>query len=510
MSSSDQIENIDKTPRSLINLLLSLTIVVHLISNLFGLPLVKFSYLFFVVFLILQIITSDSKKIIFPFIIFSLFEGQGRVIWGYSAWARIIFDILMVFIIVKNAIRNKKLLAWGKLPNTLSILFILHFLWFFIELFNPSGAGLLPSFATSKFYIFPILLFFYFLDIPLSSKDVFFQRNVLSFIFVIIALSIIVIIQDSNQEAFMEQMSSHYTNLFEKYKIFQDYAFRPWGTSFVPGGMGTLFFGTVGFILLFKPKVLVQKPAPVLLLHFIKYICLSSMFYCLFIGEVRSATIKFVGIVAFVELWNFFKGGKKFKKIIGLISIVIISMFSSNYLSNSDLLSDLNYEKEIGRWTELEKEGVGSQRSGFWKITDAIQQKVNFPLGFGLGMTTNFLPAFQARRKMDVQTPMHHYWNMDNLFMFLLLELGIGALFYGGAIIFIFVSSLSKLMYAFKHVEKDVFRDISVAAGTIFFIFIGNWGAVGIPYNPESFFFWFWVAVLYNMISRTKESSKAA
>jgi len=500
------LDKLAKKPPSAVKFMLWMTALVHLIANMFGLPLVKFSYIIYVFLLFILINSKDIKDSLFPFIIFSLFEGQGRVLWGYAPWARIIFDVLLAFMVLKRAIKSKKLWNWDFLPNILNVLFILHFVWFFIELFNPLGASLMASFATSKFYIFPILLFFFFLDLPLSSRDIFLQRNILALIFVMLSLSLVIIIQDSGSELFMEQMNSNYINLFEKYKVFTDYAFRPWGTSFAPGGMGTLLFGSVGLILLFNPRVLAEPSAYRVVLFLLKYICLLLMFYCLFVGEVRSATIKFVGIILFVELWNFFRSGKKFKKVMGSIFILSIITFLSTTSNKMEYLSDYDYENEIGRWTKLEKEGVGGQRSSFWKIADAVQKKVNFPLGFGLGMTTSFLPAFEAKRRQIIQTPRHYYWNMDNLFMFLMLELGIGAIFYGGAILFVFLSSISQFFYGLRFFPKEEFKEISIATATVLFIFIGNWGAVGIPYNPESFFFWFWVAILFKTTKKVKDS----
>lgn len=481
-----------------INLLVYLTLTFHFLGNFIGLPYVKFTYLLFVALVYLLIFTQKPSKVFWSFIVFSLIEGQGRVLWGYAAWSRIIFDISLVILIIRSAILDKQLWTWDKLPSFLNIMFILHFIWFGIELFNPQAAGFFPSFATSKFYIFPILLFFYYLRNPFDINDTAVQRKLVLIVITLIAVTYVTIVQDIGKEDFLGGISSNYLNLFKKYSIFQDYAFRPWGTSFVAGGMGTFYYNMVGFVFLLHPKKLARHLPGQMILNFLKVTCLGLMSYSCFIGEVRSATIKFFCIIALIGFFRFLASKFKFKSIIILLLIFLSAYSLKNSFNYEMILGDRDFDAEIGRWSKLADEGVGSQRSGFDSVLNLVTDRVKSPLGFGLGMTTSFLPAYEAQRKANIGTTRSDYWNLDNLLVSLVLELGVGAVFYASALMFITFSLISILYHCLKRNFINTYLKVSIAVSTVVLIIIGNWGAVAIPYNPESFFFWFWVAFAYN------------
>ena len=124
-------------------------------------------------------------------------------------------------------------------------------------------------------------------------------------------------------------------------------------------------------------------------------------------------------------------------------------------------------------------------------------------------MTTNFLPAYEVTRRSAIGTAPTDYWNLDNLLAALVLELGVGAIFYASAIFFIVFSLLSILYHCLKRNLIPAFLKISIPVSTVLFIVIGNWGAVAIPYNPESFFFWFWVAFAYNEYQKAESLDQA-
>ena len=92
-------------------------------------------------------------------ILFSFFEGQIRILLGYNPIARILFDILLVIGILRVFIIEKKFYESKNIPPLILWLIILHIAWWVLELFNPLGAGVFPSFATAKYYIFPFFCF---------------------------------------------------------------------------------------------------------------------------------------------------------------------------------------------------------------------------------------------------------------------------------------------------------------------------------------------------------------
>lgn len=482
----------------LVELLLYAIVLVHLMGNFLAMPFVRYSYLAMCGLIMLGVFVFKPQQIIWYFILFSLFEGQGRILWGYAPWSRIIFDITLVGVVLKSIIIKKKVWDKSRLPLYMNIFISFHFVWFMIELFNPNGAGVLASFATSKFYIFPFLLFFYYLNNPLDISDIKSQRKILFILLVLGSLAALTIIQDNNGEEFMRSMSANYGNLFKKFAVFEGYAFRPWGTSFLPGGMGTFYYMTVGFCFLFRPHLISRQFINVLILKAIKYLVLLLFLYSSFLGEVRSATLKVISIAASAMVFRFLGSGRKFRNVMGVATVAFIIFIGASNFNVDRYVADLDLYSAMNRWTSLAEEGVGAQRGGFDQALGWLSDKMESPLGYGLGMTTSFLPAFAARRRNIVGKQEHDFWNMDNFFVFLILELGVGAIFYMLIIFSSLLASLSMSFHAIKRRMMFEYSIITISASTILWVIVGNWGAAALAYNPESFFFWFWVALAFN------------
>ena len=93
--------------------------------------------------------------------------------------------------------------------------------------------------------------------------------------------------------------------------------------------------------------------------------------------------------------------------------------------------------------------------------------------------------------------------------MALLMELGLGAFFYYGVLFLsVFYIGHKMLLYAQRKVDSEALSLIKVCFISIIVIIIGNWGREGIPYNPESFFFWFWVSQAFYQVRRTQEKAR--
>jgi len=172
-------------------------------------------------------------------------------------------------------------------------------------------------------------------------------------------------------------------------------------------------------------------------------------------------------------------------------------------------LDDEAFVGAIDRYDQLAQEGVGAQRSGVMEVFNHLLEKVEFPFGFGLGMTTGYSSAFQEKREqmIAVGSRQADYWSLDNLYAFLFLELGVGGIFYIG---FLF-SILSRLVMAVVNLVKK--RDprvieIGVAFSMMLILLAGDWGAVSIPFNPISFSLWLWVAIGLRKINLGREEEK--
>ena len=127
--------------------------------NFLGFPALKYIYLIHVSLTIFSIIAFEFNQI-FPIIMTLFFiEGQGRILWEYNDWARIIFDSLVFAAVMKIFIVRKKVVDFRKVPTPLIVIIALHFLWFLVEFTNLYSLSAFSVLASSKVYIYPLLFF---------------------------------------------------------------------------------------------------------------------------------------------------------------------------------------------------------------------------------------------------------------------------------------------------------------------------------------------------------------
>ncbi|GAB4011669.1 MAG: hypothetical protein Fur0010_06460 [Bdellovibrio sp.] len=302
---------------------------------------------------------------------------------------------------------------------------------------------------------------------------------------------------------FLNSLSPNYSSLFKKYEFFQGAVFRPWGTSFIAGGFSIFYYLLFGLVFIYG----LDKDGHGRIRARFEYVLLMIFiligFFVLFISQVRSALLKTLLVI----LLGFSSGFLKTKFLIRRLLLVFVSIaivFASSFvfirtLPFLDAAFDLDHA--IGRFSALsDTEEVAGARFGPDEVFKIITEGVEYPLGFGLGMTTNFLPDFQAARetrKLDID--LSRFWSGDNLIVFFFLELGLGALF----ILFSYVSFpyylFSLSIEALKSRTRSEYFIIAIAFVQAFVIVLGNWGAASIVYNPESFFFMFWVGLGFNV-----------
>jgi hypothetical protein len=478
----------------------------NILFNLLGLPYVKVAFLGQTILLAIMIVTSGQKLSFWAMVIFSLFEGQGRVIMGYNILFRLLFDILIGLLVIRAVIGQKKLINREVIPNYLTIGIFLHFVWFILELFNPNGAGMIPGLVTSKIYIFPFLLFFYFQNLSIDFMEDKEQKFILLFCIILFFSALIVLAQAQSDESFIYGISMNYSNLFAKYKNFTGNVYRPWGTSFGPGGMGPLFFQTLPFVLLFKPRAIFPKSPPAYAsLVLLKWTTFAVLAFASFVGQVRSATLKFFLVFAFFIACKFLGSKLKFKKVVFALSFVLIGTLTLPFTSKVLESSNISIDGAVARYEGLVESGGLANRATFDLFMNLFEERVEFPFGYGVGMTAGFLPDFEERRKKHVNIPKHWFWSHDNLFLFLFLELGVGAFIYLFILFSVNLSLISRWITLLRWKELTAFSVLSSCAITVFVITVFNWGAVGIPFNPESFFFWFWAGMGFNIYKLTKD-----
>lgn len=480
--------------------------LINILFNIVGLPAVKYVFIFQAFLVLIYILVGREKDLIWVFMSFCLFEGQGRVLWGYGVIFRLLFDLLLGLMIIKGIVVNRKLVDRRVIPNYLLLGIILHFIWFILELFNPMGPNLFGAIATSKYYIFPFFLFFFFQMYPLDLTEEESQKRIRGILILYILSAVLVIIQNNLGIDHLKKISPLYLNLFVKFEQFSGKAFRPWGTSFGPGGMSTFFYTMFGILFIYNPGILAGKNvAKQAISSFMKWSGFGLVIFASFISQVRSATLKttmiFVGMLGLKFIGSRLKAKRAVTAFLMLVAVGIASpMLSFDFSS-----TDLNIDKTVERWSELSKKGITGNRASFDLFMSQVDARVEWPLGYGLGMTQGFLPDYGQRRKEHIDLPGYYFWHLDNLIFFLLLELGAGAFIYLYILVALNISLLSRMITLLRWKEITAFSVLAVCYSSILTMTVFCWGAVAIPFNPESFFFWFWSALGFNVFVRVKE-----
>lgn len=478
----------------------------NILFNFLALPIVKWIYLGQLLTLFISLFLGKRENILWLFVLFSFFEGQGRVLWGYNQVFRLIFDIFLALMVLKELSRSKKVLDREILPNYLIVGIFLHFIWFIIEIFNPNGPSFFGALATSKYYIFPFFLFFLFKSFDFDFSKAIFQKKLQDCLFIFILIGILVLVQTINGEEHIFAISDYYQSLFPKYKNFVGPNFRPWGTSFLPGGMGTYFYCFIGFLLLYRPKSVYKGNVPKMAMgSLFKWGGLGIILYASFLGQVRSATLKLVGICALFFFLKFIGSRLKARRAIMVMLFGVFLGLIAPFVSGPTLDEDDYSSKSIERWEGVLSTDMLNHRAGMDLFIDTLEKKVELPFGYGLGMTQSFLPDFAARRRQYVNADPTLFWHLDNLMMFLFLELGFGALIYLFIIVSVLISLFSRLFTLMRWREMTAFSILCASCASTLVIVIFNWGAVGLPFNPESFYFWVWSALGFSTFYFTKK-----
>ena len=473
---------------------------IHIILNFLGASYLKFFYLFEVIIFILYAIRFRWDDLFFMTFIFFTIEGQGRIIWHYHPLFRNIFDLYLIIIVTKNIVTTKSIFLPKEFPNIFKFLFVGHFLWYLIQFFNYQSVGPLGPLVATKIYIFPMLFFFMLVrEKPRFDEDSLqlFSNKIL---FLIGAQAALVIFQMSQGEEFLFNITQYYERPLKG--AFYGPAFRPFGTSHVAGGMALnmsysiafLFFGkknstiktiliTIVLIACIFSGVIMQVRSALLIMLFILFCCL---FIKVYYSRVRTLIIPF---------------------------ILIVPIFFPLALSNLDIVQkafpNLNLTHSIQRLKDIDSINKMSQKRASPAIMiGALKAKLKeAPFGLGPGRTGSANSLFINKIKNDPKYNMNWSWTFDNLFVALAIDLGYGMIFYTLIIIllplYIFWNTI---LLAIKKVNILI---PFVCSLNVLIILASNWGAIALPYNPVSFFFWVWLAFGVNQIEELKKVAYA-
>lgn len=468
-------------------------LLIIFIVNFLGHPSLKYFYLTYSAFVFISILFFNAHTVLPLLISYAFLEGQGRILLGYHPVSRIAFDLVIVIATIRSFITKKDAKLARLLPQIMLLLIALHFLWYLVEMFNLDGINTLAAIAGSKIYIFPFFLFIYF-----RQNEDFFELDNLKtvanlIIFLLFMECALSLYQLQSMESFMLSISQHYSKAM-KVDIFVKEHFRPFGTTFIPGGISVLIFLTAGLIFV-RRKLTAWVISALFLL-------LPLLFLVLIVCQVRSAMLKFFAILIGILISVFINTQKKAATMIRIagIALLILPVITFYFYPKIEayLENNINLESGLQRWESL-GENLAAHRVTPSKAIDiAIKKLSEFPMGVGPAMTGAAMSLSADLIKNDPIYSPRNFWGYDNFYLSMIVEFGYGAIFY----LAYFFSVPLVLLYFYKEVYRAGeflrARLIAISLVNVSIILLGNWGAQGITYNPESFFFWFWAGLGFN------------
>lgn len=469
----------------------------YFVINIIGLPFLQFIYLPLLAITYMQVLKLDLDKSIYNLIIFSFIEGQGRVIFGYNFVINASIDILTLIILFRAFLNIKNIFVEKYLPFVIKILIALHLMWWFVELFHPYGLEPWFSVLTIRYYILPLIFFLLALNIDIFAKENNFQKFCNLVVIFYIAEIIIVIFQFIGGQQFLKGISPNYLNLFASFERFQGSEFRAFGTSFVPGGYAShLYLATPLLFYGFQDKKwfnFIGLPITILMAW--------SGF---FLSGVRSAWIKNILIVVLTTFFLFIRNKFKFKNSIQVIIMsFLFTLFSYIIFTNIEIRNE-NYDltNKISRVMQIisasEEVSVGGEKIHVQKkekhrldFEDFLNymKKVEFPFGSGIGMGGANVPGADAAKARRADKSKDFFWTGDNLYFFLIFEMGIGALFFISFIFILPFYYFKGLVKALISKEHESSKLLIISFSYIITLIVGNWGGVSLVFPPESMFF---------------------
>jgi len=475
---------------------------IHFLFNFLGSPMTLYSGAVLAVVSFLAVIFLRWDQAFFIVILYSLVAGQIKVIWGYNPFFRLISDFQIVVLVFRSFAKTGRIINFHRTPNFFIWMLLGHFLWFVVCLFNPLGAGFVPSFAAGKFYILPIFYFFTILNFELDPTSRLFKDFLKTFMFFIVLEALLAIFQSTQGTEFMYSISNNYATLFEKYKNFSSVQhFRPWGTTDQPGGYASHFYLSSAFIFLWSVQPggdEAQRLSTPKKLFIFSFTVLSL--FAVLISQVRSSFFKEIFVISIGLFFSIL--GTRFvaKRIIGIaVGIAAFVILGAYGLNQSKGLSEyMTVEKVVARYEAVNSlDKAASRRASFSAGLGAIGRRLENPLGLGLGMATNYLEAYGQRRKESVDVDQNLYWTMDNFFAHVATEMGLGSLFIISTVIVTPFILASLMITALRRKNFMVYRIVCYCFVMVTATTLGQWGAIGILFPPEFQFYWLYLAIAF-------------
>lgn len=465
--------------------------------NFLGSPLVKYFILIQFLLTLFASFRLPARQSILFLLTFLIFEGQGRIVWEYAAFSRIMFDSCLFALFLRTLTLQSLRGYWNRLPSLIILLFILHFLCYLIGLFNPLNPSFINSLLSAKLYILPMIVFFGLLKSPID----FDSKDFKSFCYILLLLlfleNLLIFYQTYMKESLLLSISDYYS--VGKAGVFVGSNFRAWGTSFFPSSV-SVFFPLLLVIPFLYSNLNDYKN--MIRIKVIAILLIAPTLVSIFLLEVRSAGLKYLlvlmGLVLIYTLKNKYKFRFIFKMLITTLFIAG-SLSVAYYGAEDTTLSDLASDKTSMRWLEIGAKNFNSRRLTMEQFFEVAEWKLApYPIGLGPGASfISFIGEVSDKSPTKID-----FWHYDNLLLALITDLGYLAIFSAllifGIVFYVFVLGMR---------EKDIYRgrNLLLIFVTLGVVILGEWGSYSLFFNPVSFLFWLLLSMAINNAEITKE-----
>lgn len=474
-------------------------LLINFSLNFIGNPALKYVYLSQVLLILSSVILYNFEQVLLEIIILMFIEGQGRILWHYAPWSRITFDIITLLAVIKIFIAKKRIYDQKILPWPIMALIALHFSWYILQLFNVNAASIFGAVAATKIYIYPIFLFLAVTLSNLSPSNKNFKHMLYLFCLLLLLEIGLNYFHFTTKQNHLYLISSYYYKAMRD-GIFTDNLFRPFATTALPGVLAVYLFLTVGFMFFLQKNLKTS---------IVKWIIISLSIATIITCQIRSALVKYMFTIALIQLGTMFYKRFSIRSILPFFIVILtIISFSNNVMNNTKENEDENLTYAINRAssiTEIEK--VKSSRLNIKNFGKIVIDKISkYPFGVGPGMTGAASSVNQEAIAKNPFIKKDFLWTSDNLIISFALDLGIGGIFFLSLILLIPVYFIKYLLK--MHTQKDEinYNYLLICTSTTIVIIVGNWGAVGLTYNPESFMFWLFSAIGFKTIGQFKHA----
>ena len=482
-----------------------------ILLNFIGSPLVKYIYYLQTLFTLWVCYRGPLSRSIVPIFMYLLVEGQGRIITEYAQWTRISIDLCLLATILREIISRKLLFPIKNVPIVIVAPIILHFIWYFVQFFNPHSPSILMQLIAFKMYIFPVF-YFLFLSTDNNSFNEKTLQNLSYFIlFASITQCLLTLYQFNMGEQFLYSISNYYKKTFaEETGKFTGLNFRPPGMTFAAGGFAIYLYLVLSLYFVTPLKKWVK-------LYLLPLTVLLN-FTILFISQSRSVTIRYTLTLFLIGLSTFLINRRKGRiltwgLIISFVAFLVFSQLniSSNFIRSNNLISSFDRMMTISNIVDEDflKKNRRMDFSRFWDVsTEKLQE---LPIGLGPGRTgppgSFFIDELAKDNFYGIN---YNTFHNESFYYSTILELGYGAI---GFFSLIFAIPLFCLPYFFRFLvagdlinSRKVIISIIITSVTI----IGNWTANGLTYIPEAFLFWYYGAMGVNTVLEHKKNQAAS